>query len=497
MSGKPNGRSRPGGTGIHPINSDDHGRDDAKYAMTKLNEIESKIVCTGCIREQFLKSKIRVGGMKAVCSYCKRTRKSLSLSNFANVIDKVFEEHYVRVGDDDESGGLLDYVIKQNGIPIIDAISDAAGIASPISSDVQKLLASRYQPRYAKDLDEPIPYSETSLYQRMLPSDAGMRQDWDAFEHELKHRARFFNRRGAALLASVFGDIDRLAVREGCELVVTAGPGSKLERLFRARVFQSEAALLEAMKNPEKQLGAPPTRVAATGRMNARGISVFYGADSIAGAVAEVRPPVGSDVAVAAFDIIKHLRLLDLTALPMIQHDNASIFDPLTKKRMQRIVFLQSLGERMTKPVMPDDQDFEYLVTQAIADFLSTESNPRFDGIIFDSVQTAGSQNVVLFNHVSITEIPVLPEGTGVTAFRLNHYGGEPASSILVFENTPVYPQEPKPGWCNWTNDSHPEQPTLRLDRNNITIHSVSGVVYSSAISPVVVTRRKKDEDEF
>ncbi len=39
---------------------------------------------------------------------------------------------------------------------------------------------------------------------------------------------------------------------------------------------------------------------------------------------------------------------------------------------------------------MPDDEPSEYLATQAIADFLATESAIRLDGIIFPSVQAAG-----------------------------------------------------------------------------------------------------------
>ena len=33
-------------------------------------------------------------------------------------------------------------------------------------------------------------------------------------------------------------------------------------------------------------------------------------------------------------------------------------------------MFLRSLSGRITRPVMPDDEPFEYLATQAIADFL-------------------------------------------------------------------------------------------------------------------------------
>ncbi len=62
---------------------------------------------------------------------------------------------------------------------------------------------------------------------------------------------------------------------------------------------------------------------------------------------------------------------------------------------------------------MPDDQDLEYLATQAIADFLSTEYNPSLDGILFPSVQTGeGNDNVVLFHKSSRVEPLELAEGS-------------------------------------------------------------------------------------
>ena len=131
--------------------------------------------------------------------------------------------------------------------------------------------------------------------------------------------------------------------------------------------------------------------------MNARGVSVFYGANDPRVAIAEVRPPVGSQVAVARFEIVRPLRLLDLTALRTVS-EGGSIFDPELASQMERAMFLRSLSQRLTRPVMPDDEDFDYLPTQAIADFLATQNQPTIDGIMFPSVQVAGDAlNVVLF----------------------------------------------------------------------------------------------------
>lgn len=102
--------------------------------------------------------------------------------------------------------------------------------------------------------------------------------------------------------------------------------------------------------------------------MNAKGISAFYGATEPHIALAEVRPPVGSQVAIVRFEIVRPLRLLDLNKLEQIQ-ESGSIFDPGYARRLGRMMFLTKLSGRISRPVMPDDQDNEYLATQAVADY--------------------------------------------------------------------------------------------------------------------------------
>jgi hypothetical protein len=176
--------------------------------------------------------------------------------------------------------------------------------------------------------------------------------------------------------------------------------------------------------------------------MNARGISVFYGANDPIAAIAEVRPPVGSQVAVAQFEIIRKLRLLDLTALKDVRV-SGSIFDFGSAARLERAQFLRSLSGRITQPVMPDDEPFEYLATQAIADFLATESSLPVDGILFPSVQVAGNVlNVVLFHKSARVEAMDIPKGTEITARtgQLGEDGWEHDYSVI--EEVPPVPME-------------------------------------------------------
>jgi hypothetical protein len=339
------------------------------------------------------------------------------------------------------------------------------------------------------------------------------RMDWRSFENSLKTEARFFSRTAANHLTSIFDGIGELQTRDGRPLVVDAGPGTDFHTLYRARVFQSDDKLEAALGRPDIHLGSPPAPLAAAGRMNARGISVFYGANNQKAAIAEVRPPVGSQVAVAQFEIIRKLRLLDLTALSDVRV-TGSIFDFGLAGRMEGAVFLRSLSGRITRPVMPDDEPFEYLATQAIADFLATEASVPIDGIIFPSVQAAGDVlNVVLFHKAARVEAMNVPEGTEISAStgRWTEDGWEEDYEVL--EKVPplhreVDKNEQEPGWPDFAaiaeaipldpRDADWRDASLRIVSESIEVHRVKRVEFATDEFTVKRHRReKRDSIDF
>lgn len=221
--------------------------------------------------------------------------------------------------------------------------------------------------------------------------------------------------------------------------------------------------------------------------MNAHGISVFYGATNDQVAIAEVRPPVGSWVAVAKFVIIRPLHLLDLTVFKDV-HDMGSIFDSSLKGRLERVAFLRTLGRRMAHPVMPDDEALDYLPIQALADFLAKINEPCLDGIIFPSAQAKQGHNVVLFHHAARVKPMALSKDTTVSTGFWTEDGWEP--EYLVHEEVPPerpatvptdsdeefpamlvpYPAEPP----HWNDDSR--QSALQIDTESVAVHEVSWV---------------------
>ncbi|MBX5131265.1 RES family NAD+ phosphorylase [Rhizobium lentis] len=385
--------------------------------MADVGDIEKKRICYGCVGETYLSVKISKEGKRAVCDYCEKNRRAISIATMSELVDVAFQQHYRRsrmemdgyewaMHKDPEST----FEFEPEGDPIDMAIMNAAEISEEAAADIQELLEDRYSSFESAQIGETTEYDGSLYYHEILPSDRAWQEDWHAFERSLKSESRFFSPQAADLLTKVFSGISNLQTQTGASLITEAGPETELTHLFRARAFQSPGKLKTAIGRPDNELGPPSSPFAGSGRMNARGISVFYGATEPGVAVAEVRPPVGCHVAIGRFEVIRKLRLLDLGTFEKLAA-TGSIFDPSYSGELSRIRFLRGLTLRIARPVMPDDQELDYLPTQAVADFLAAGLVAPLDGIIFPSVQVAGeSRNVVLFHNASRVEKWDVPE---------------------------------------------------------------------------------------
>ena len=480
------------------------------------DELKAKALCHGCIGEAFLADEVLRDGKRRTCSYCGRKAKTYTIGEMADRVEAVFKEHYVRTSDwpdpwqitllsDPES----DYSPERAGEPVVDAIMNSADMPEVAANDIQKILEDEHDDFDMAAMGEETEFSSDTYYDQKGTDDGAWQAEWETFVRSLKTEARFFSRIAVSHLTSVFDGIEGLQTRDGRALVVEAGPGTPIEALFRARVFQSDEKLEEALCRPDQNLGSPPSRLASAGRMNAQGISVFYGATEESVAIAEVRPPVGSKVMVARFEIIRPLRMLDLTALGEVG-SGGSVYDPDLGRRLERAMFLRSLGQRMTRPVMPDDEAFEYLPTQAVADFLATEAAIPLDGIIFPSAQTSGgSRNAILFHKAARVAAIPLPPNVTIQARSGNMCEEGWEVDYTVTEEVTLSGAEPEPpteedDGPEWSPAFHklvrpwaPPDPderdaTLRIDVQSLLVHHVRAVEFSTKPYSVHRLRREK-----
>ena len=168
---------------------------------------------------------------------------------------------------------------------------------------------------------------------------------------------------------------------------------------------------------------------------------MFYGAEDLDTCIAEVRPPVGSYVASAEFEITKTLKILDLEQMRALYLRGASVFQPDYKSLVERADFLGELVEILSRPIMPRDERLDYLPTQAVAEYLSEKFEPPIDGLRFPSAQTGGTgRNVVLFPKSSAVEPD---EVTGEYDAYLPHDEDGPLGELSLYKSVEDLNPEP------------------------------------------------------
>jgi hypothetical protein len=469
---------------------------------------EAKRICCECVGDNYLREQIEFRGEERNCSYCDGRGETFSIGEMADEVEKAFEEHFYRTAT--EPSGMEYAAMKEcdvgwerKGEPVIEVIEECARIEEEAATDIQKVLRDRHADFEAATMGEENPFDEDAHYAPSGVDAAEPHASWRRFEDALKTQARYFSRSAEETLASIFRGIQDHQSLFGNPVIVGGGPNTELAAVYRARVFQSDEYLEEALKRPDRTIGPPPSAGAPAGRMNARGISVFYGATDPGVALAEVRPPVGSKVVVARFEFLRPVNLLDVQRLQSV-NPRGSMFDRNFIRRLERAEFLKWLSQRITMPVMPDDEPLEYLATQAVADYLANSQNPMLDGLLYASSQAgAGKLNVVLFHKAARVQPLDIPRGTSIdaqlyfdndegaefypwvteslprkeapTAIRPRQSSGAPAPHPSDLPDvSDLLALDPK--------DSDPEQrePTVKLDAASLSVHIVERVEFKT-----------------
>lgn len=457
-----------------------------------IDKLKKKHVCSGCVGESYLKTYINNVGRAALCSYCDHEGPTIKLKKLAKLTDKAFEDHFDRTSNEPDGWEYsmlkdpdIPYEWEREGEEAQWTIAETAEVDEDIAEDVRLILEKKYADPDMDAMGEECPFSEESHYVHRELDDGNFSSKWDNFVTELKTKSRFFSPSVHLVLDQIFGKLKELQTSNGNSVIVTAGPDSNITKLYRARVFANEPEKLEeALKFPWKHLGSPPAKSASAGRMNAHGISVFYGATENETAITEVRPPVGSKVAVATFKICRPLQLLDLNLLKSL-NTTGSIFDPNQIHKMEKANFLGILTHLLSRVVMPHEEAIENLPTQAVAEYMANEL--KLDGILYPSVQQGDSAiNVVLFHHASRVAEHNLPKGTKVTAHLTTQDSDGVKPDYWVWEEVPAIPTDKQDKDpldlfgslidLDYTDHTDVRENTLSIHLDNIKIHHIQGI---------------------
>ena len=518
-------------------------------SMSDSDDEDAVRICHNCVDEPFLKALIERDAAVGDCGYCgDDEERCILVEELADHVEGAFERHYVRTSPDPDMyedmlirDKEIDYDWYRHGEPVLDVIQEVASVAPEVARDVLDILEDRHGDLEAAQMGDECEFDGDSHYEWKGVGDQEIAAEWHDLQRSLKVRARYFNAEVEAFMARLFDGVDGQATRDGDPVIVLAGPDQETKQFYRARTFHHAGELDDALLRPDVHLGPPPAAKARAGRMNAHGISVFYGAFDGDVALAEVRPPVGSRAVVGEFALTCEVRLLDVTALQSL-YVEGSVFDPAYVDRLALAKFMSRLSDRITMPVMPDDEPTEYLITQMIADYLARRPAPGLDGILFRSVQRPADEqgdeptgqelpangdpaaarpardlrNVVLFHHASRVEALEMLEGTELSVHQFQSTEDGPEPDYTVWEQVPPAPDGSaappaeaaddvglgawavlRPHALAYDLDADGREPYLKVAKDSLVVRHVTGVSFRTEDFEVRRHRMEKRDYGF
>lgn len=476
-------------------------------------------VCADCIGEDYLKKWITKSGEVTRCDYCDSDVKpTVEIEDLAEQVHSVLEKHFYMTSPEPEGIDLLaakEGYWEQPGEPVTYVIMNLVNSSEEIAEAIVEYLSSQYDPCGKDALIDPSPYASDSQYEERPIDTYEFQESWSTFRKEMLANSRFFNQAARGMLEYLFRGIEQLTTRDGQPVVRVLRAS---DCIYRARVAKTDDELTKILSGAPQSLGAPPGIHASAGRMNAEGISVFYGATDAETCIAEIRAPVGSMVVIGQFHPVRDLRVLDLTLLGKV-FLQGSFFDSEHTESMSRVHFLKRVVDELSQPVLPGAEAREYLPTQVVAEYLGTHVDMKLDGVVFASSQTTRldnheqsadedsyGKNVVLFSRACILEPYELPHGSEIGVQRYHGDPDDPEQRIVIWES--VQNECEQKGRRDLESHSvdllRPAEPyenqgeaCIRLNMESVEVRQIEGVSYRTSPFHVARYRTKNEKSRF
>lgn len=342
-------------------------------------------VCPECFWDEGLKGFIKSHLQSNTCTLCGKTADDA----IAAPADEVLEFFLDKVWDHYESADGNAPWDSEDGRYFVETWS-LYDLVFDEFSEIADYDTLDWLYKHLKDDGE---YCERD-WQILSPGDA-LKSAWSQFSHAIKHETRFlffadgkdeddgepYRVRPAEMLEAL-----EQVIRE-CGLIEEIKIGT---RLFRVRGHEASKAFTEVV-----DLGPPPKNAAkSAGRMNAPGIVVMYGALDRDTAMAESTGE-HTNFSVAEFELLKDLRVVDLTHIPHIP----SIFEDGPR---ESLLFLGHFAKDVSRPFTPDKElHIEYTPTQVVSEYLRHRARDKqgraIHGLLYKSAKREGGVNLALF----------------------------------------------------------------------------------------------------
>lgn len=359
-------------------------------------------VCEHCVNEYVLKQYVIDNGRQDICDYCDAEAICIDTEQlmeqimdgirfkYSRAVDELGYNDGEYVGETYDSSDVIDDVL-------CDAVRDE--VLSDLSNIINDEIWCDYNP-YGMTLSAEQTYM------------------WLGFSEMVKRRNRymFFKTQVDDEKPNymILSEIAQATEDFNLYKMVTTN-----HLFYRGRIHDKKTRY----SNP-KDLCSPPHENAKSNRMSAEGISVFYGAEDVDTAVAEIFNSAYSYATVVAFKNLRELVILDLTKISTIPIP--SIFDNQNRNSREPLFFLRELLDDLTRPI-ESLHSIEYIPAQVVAEYfryIHKHKGKQIDGIAYSSSKQKNGICYVLF-----------AEHEKCFFQDKAYWGNDPAYQILEMDN--------------------------------------------------------------
>lgn len=189
---------------------------------------------------------------------------------------------------------------------------------------------------------------------------------FEKFKNDVKYKNRYFI---DDEIKDIFDDI----IEQSKELIPLE------EVLYRARIHREEN---EEKPFRGKQIGMPENKYCGNGRVNPKGMQVFYLAGSKDTVISEIRPNIGDEITIGMFKTTQYLQVLKIDQDGACHGYCEAEQSKSGKNRNFLLMFATYFNLDFSKPIKANERDLEYLPTQIFAEYCKSKD---IDGIAYPS----------------------------------------------------------------------------------------------------------------
>lgn len=343
-------------------------------------------VCMHCIGNKNLQQFISKNGTMSYCHYCNKPRKVVTLSDLMKPIMSGIDFSYERAVDcmGVDCGEYVGNTYSTYEL-IFEELWDELSIEnSDILTDIVDAMNDDIW-------CEKNPYADKEYDKEFF--------SWRSFCELVKRNIRYvfykstekddiYGKNPVDILEILGEHVEQLQLTK-----VYSTTNRYYGRIYRGRMHSSNEDL-----SLTKDFGPPPYEYAASNRMSAEGIPLFYGAYDEDTVLSEIYNERDECASVASFNLKRPLVLLNLGRISDMKLP--SVFNEADREKRSALMFLKKFAEDIARPI-DENPNIEYIPTQIVTEYFRhifvTRDNKRLDGIIYSSAKNPGQKCVALF----------------------------------------------------------------------------------------------------